>query len=364
MTMNIPATGKALLLAFLIAAPSILTGCKMKSGGKASEDSIFNLPEGQAPGALRIDSIYCRDPFIVADEASKTYYLYRSVPVKESGNGRGAVEAFASKDLENWYGPERVFTVPEDNSLTGVVWAPEVHRYKGSWYIFATLNTDRTWAESVDGWPPFTYRGTQTFKADSPEGPFLPLAKEPVTPKDFMALDGTLWVEDGIPYMIFCHEWVQIVDGTFDAMPLKEDLSAAAGDPVTLFKASDAAWTSPVALWTEQDGSKREAYVSDGNFVYRTKDGELLILWSSMEDGRYCVAISRSESGTLAGPWKCDDEPIFREDGGHPMVFKDFDGGLHLLIHQPNSGFCHPVILDLEDTGRTLVIKDTTDKPA
>ena len=118
MTMNIPATGKALLLAFLIAAPSILTGCKMKSGGKASEGSIFNLPEGQAPGALRIDSIYCRDPFIVADEASKTYYLYRSVPVKESGNGRGAVEAFASKDLENWYGPERVFTVPEDNSLT------------------------------------------------------------------------------------------------------------------------------------------------------------------------------------------------------------------------------------------------------
>ena len=90
MTMNIPATGKALLLAFLIAAPSILTGCKMKSGGKASEDSIFNLPEGQAAGALRIDSIYCRDPFIVADEASKTYYLYRSIPAKESGVGKVA----------------------------------------------------------------------------------------------------------------------------------------------------------------------------------------------------------------------------------------------------------------------------------
>jgi hypothetical protein len=28
-----------------------------------------------------------------------------------------------------------------------------------------------------------------------------------------MALDGTLWVEDGVPYMIFCHEWIQITDG-------------------------------------------------------------------------------------------------------------------------------------------------------
>ena len=309
-----------------------------------------------APEAgIPTDSIYCRDPFIVADQATKTYYLYRSSTTPE---GLGGVEAFTSKDLKTWSGPERVFTVPEDNFITGRVWAPEVHEYKGAWYLFATINTDRKWAESVPGWPDFTYRGTQIFRSESVAGPFLPLGKELTTPKEYMALDGTLWVEDGIPYMVFCHEWVQVIDGTFEAMPLKDDLSAAAGDPVFLFSASQAAWATGGSVWTDKDGKKVKSYVSDGNFVYRTKDGELLILWSSFKDGKYSVAISRSASGKLAGPWTCDDEPIFEEDGGHAMVFRDFDGGLKIVFHQPNSGHSHPVILPLEDTGKTLVIAD------
>lgn len=309
------------------------------------------VPEG--PG-IPTDSIYCRDPFIVADAANGIYYLYRSSTTEE---GLGGVEVFKSKDLKSWYGPDRVFTAPEDNFINGYVWAPEVHFYNGAWYLFATMNTARTWADGIEGWPAFTYRGTQIYRSESPEGPFLPLGKDPTTPKDWMALDGTLWVQDGIPYMVFCHEWVQTVDGTFELMPLKKDLSAADGEPVTLFSASDAPWVSPISQWTEADGTRRPAYVSDGNFVYRTKGGVLLILWSSFKDSKYCVAISRSASGRIAGPWTCDPEPIFDQDGGHPMVFKAFDGTLKIAFHQPNSGFCHPVILDLEDTGETLVIK-------
>jgi len=313
---------------------------------------------GEAPSAeaagVPLDSIYCRDPFIVADRKSKTYYLYRSASTPE---GLGGVEAFTSKDLKTWTGPERVFTVPKDNFITGKVWAPEVHAYKGAWYLFATLNTDRQWAETVPGWPAFTYRGTQIFRADSPAGPFLPLGKELTTPREFMALDGTLWVEDGKPYMVFCHEWVQVVDGTFEVMPLKADLSAAAGEPVKLFSASEAAWTTKIREWTGTDGRKQGAFVSDGNFLYKTRGGVLLMLWSSFKNGKYSVAISRSVSGRLAGPWTCDDAPIFEEGGGHPMVFKDFDGSLNLVFHQPNSGHSHPVILPLEDTGKTLVIK-------
>ena len=325
----------------LILAMALATSCTARHS---------TAPEAVIP----IDSIYCRDPFIVADKSTGTYYLYKSSTTPE---GLGGVEVFTSRDLKMWTEPERVFTVPEDNFLTGDVWAPEVHGYKGAWYLFATLNTDRMWAERVADWPDFLYRGTQTFRSESLKGPFLPLAKEPVTPRDFMALDGTLWVEDGIPYMVFCHEWVQVVDGTFEAMPLKDDLSEAAGGSVILFKASDAPWGTGGTVWTDPDGTQRKSYVSDGNFVYRTKGGELLILFSSFKDGKYCVGIARSASGRLAGPWTCDDEPIFEEDGGHPMVFEDFDGGLNIVFHQPNSGFSHPVILPLEDTGKTLIIK-------
>ena len=333
-------------LFIILSILALVASCK----GKTSATST----DSEAGEGTPLDSIYCRDPFIVADSSTKTYYLYRSSTTPE---GFGGVEAFTSKDLKTWRGPERVFTVPEDNFITGRVWAPEVHYYKGAWYLFATINTDKTWAEGIEGWPAFTYRGTQVFRAESPAGPFLPLGKELTTPKEYMALDGTLWVEDGTPYMVFCHEWVQVVDGTFEVMPLKDDLSAADGDPVILFSASQADWTTGGSYWTEKDGTKRKSYVSDGNFVYKTKDGELLILWSSFKDGKYCVAIARSASGKLAGPWSCDPDPIFEEDGGHPMVFRDFDGGLNLTFHQPNSGHSHPVILPLEDTGKTLVIK-------
>ncbi|MBR5661249.1 MAG: family 43 glycosylhydrolase [Bacteroidales bacterium] len=331
------------ILCFVLPVLALLASCKDRKGVDLSS---------LGPG-VPTDSVYCRDPFIVADAATKTYYLFRTSTTAE---GLGGVEAFRSEDLETWYGPQRVFTVPEDNFINGGVWAPEVHHYKGAWYLFATINTDRKWAESVRGWPGFTYRGTQIFRSESLDGPFLPLGKELTTPQEYMSLDGTLWVEDGVPYMIFCHEWVQVVDGSFELMPLKEDLSGAAGDPVTIFTASQAPWISPVSQWLEKDGTPRPAYVSDGNFVYKTKDGELLILWSSFKNGKYCVAISRSATGKIAGPWTCDDEPIFEEDGGHPMVFKDFDGNLKLVFHQPNSGHSHPVILSVRDTGNTLEI--------
>ena len=61
-------------------------------------------------------------------------------------------------------------------------------------------------------------RGTQILKANSPFGPFELHSDGPVTPRDWECLDGTLWVEDGTPYMIFCHEWAQIVDGEMCAL--------------------------------------------------------------------------------------------------------------------------------------------------
>ena len=42
--------------------------------------------------------------------------------------------------------------------------------------------------------------------------------------------------------MVYAHEWIQKVDGTMEAIPLNDDLTAAAGDPIHLFKASDAPW--------------------------------------------------------------------------------------------------------------------------
>lgn len=322
--------------------------------------SASYAPSGHAQsspaGTQNITDIYIRDPYILPDAKTGTYYMYRSSSTKDKdGKLLGGVEAFTSKDLKHWEGPVRVFTVPENNWITGAVWAPEVHAYRGKYYLFATLNSTIQWKKSQPGWVDYTFRGTQIFQADSPEGPFLPFDLVPHTPMDRMALDGTLWVEDGIPYMIYCHEWVQIADGSMELVKLASDLSAPEGNSLTLFHASAAPWSTgsahPAPLPT--------SFVTDGCFLYRTKTGKLLMIWSSFMNSEYAIGIAESTTGKLTGPWKQQETPLFNKNGGHGMLFRSFDGKLHITFHGPNSpdGAERAHIYEIEDAGDTLVLK-------
>jgi len=311
---------------------------------------------GQSSVSQNMADICIRDPYILADAKTGIYYMYRSSNAEDkNGKPIGGVEAFKSKDMKVWEGPFRVFTVPENNWITGMVWAPEVHAYKGKYYLFATLNSDIKWKKSQPGWGDYTFRGVQVFHANSPEGPFLPFELIPYTPMDLMTLDGTLWVEDGNPYMIYCHEWVQIVDGSIKLMKLSSDLSKAEGLSTTLFHASAAPWSTglfhPAPLPT--------SYVTDGCFLYRSKTGKLLMIWSSFMNSEYAIGIAESVTGKVAGPWKQQEKPLFVKNGGHGMIFKSFDGKLYIVFHGPNSpsGAERACIYELEDMGDTLILK-------
>lgn len=325
-------------------------------GGSVLSHAEGNDQKDNKTGMLPLADIFIRDPYILAEPKTQTYYLYRTSTKKEQGNELGGVEVFKSKDLKLWEGPCKVFTVPENNWITGRVWAPEVHEYNGKYYLFATLNSSIKWKKTQPGWnADYTFRGTQVFHADSPEGPFLPFALTPHTPMDRMALDGTLWVEDGVPYMIYCHEWVQVVDGTMELVQLAPDLSAPVGQSMTLFCASAADWST---------GSLRNpplptSYVTDGCFLYRTKTGKLLMIWSSFMHGEYALGIAESVTGKVAGPWKQNESPLFHKNGGHGMIFKSFDGKLYITFHGPNSpaGAERALIYEIEDVGDTLVLK-------
>ena len=299
--------------------------------------------------------IYIRDPYIMPVEKEGVYYMYASSPTTENGQTYGGMVAYKSKDLKNWEGPVRVFDVPRDNWITGGVWAPEVHKYKGKYYLFATLNSDVQWKGAVKHHPAYTHRATQIFWSKSAEGPFLPFeGKQPHTPLDEMCLDGTLWVENGTPYMIYCHEWVETLDGEMDLVELKKDLSAPVGASQRLFCASAAEWSTGGN--TAFEGKK--SYVTDGCFLYRTKTDKLLMVWSSFKDGVYAVGIAESDTGKVIGPWRQQREPLFI-NGGHSMIFEDFEGRLCLVLHSPNSpgGKERAHIYELEDLGHTLKIK-------
>lgn len=279
---------------------------------------------------MLINEIHIRDPFIVPIEEEGKYYLYGTTDLNCWGHGTG-FDTYSSSDLITWEGPYQAFRPSADFWADKNFWAPEVHRYNGRFYMLASFKADGI------------CRGTQILVSDSPTGPFQPHSARPVTPPDWECLDGTLYVApDGTPWMIFCHEWLQVKDGEMWAIQLAKDLSSAAGDPVFLFKASDAPWV--------MDHNGGDNYITDGPFIHTNGDGNLLMLWSSFGKEGYAVGLAKSESGTITGPWIQNETPIYSRDGGHGMVFRTFEGTLLLTFHSPNeTPYERPVLIPIQE---------------
>jgi len=274
---------------------------------------------------MKTQDIHIRDPFIIAVPREKRYYMYGTTRAMPNANGPACFLAYASSDLKEWEGPIKVFEGNADFWGTRDFWAPEVHLYKGKYYLFATFSADKV------------LRATQILVSDSPRGPFTPLTDRPVTPFGWQCLDGTLFVDDeGKPWMVFCHEWEQTHDGEICAIRLTEDLKYTAGKPILLFHGSDGPWIATVP-WVKSGEGPRD-YITDGPCLYRTKDGQLLMLWSSFGKNGYVQALARSKSGKVTGPWEQDPKLVYDSDGGHGMLFRTFEGKLMLVLHSPNSG--------------------------
>ena len=266
---------------------------------------------------MRTSEIHVRDPFVLPYDGK--YYLYGTRGPTCWGEADG-FDCYISEDLENWDGPVEIFHRPEGFWADRHFWAPEVHQYQGAFYLFASFK-----AEGV-------CRGTQILRAENPEGPYVLHSDGPVTPHDWECLDGTFYVEkNGTPYMVFCHEWLQMNDGEICAVELSRDLTHAVGEPVVLFRASQA------GDWVRSTGDRPDVgtYVTDGPFLYPCENGTLLMLWSSFGELGYVQAVAQSENGTLLGPWK-HQRPLFEKDGGHGMLFRSFEGQLYLTLHSPN----------------------------
>ena len=283
-----------------------------------------------------IREIRIRDPFVVSSGGS--YYLYGSTDQNTwRGPGTGFDVYVSSGDLNFFEGPFPVFRPPEDFWAASNFWAPEVYLYGGDWYMFASFK------------PKEGRRGTAVLKSGGGlMGPFMPWSVGPLTPPEWECLDGTFYLDRQLkPWMVFCHEWVQVGNGEICTLPLSGDLREAAGPPELLFRAADALWAK--ALRDRPSAS----FVADGPNLYTGEDGVLVMLWSSFgEDGRYRIGAAVSESRLVTGPWRQREKPIFAEDGGHGMIFRSFEGKLYLALHSPNeSPKERPLFLEIIDRG-------------
>lgn len=281
---------------------------------------------------LKNQDINIRDPFVIAVDGK--YYMYGTRAVN-FGQGTGGFDVYVSTDLENWSEPKEVFNSHKHNMNTHVNWAPEVHFYKGAYYMLATFTK------------PNGLRGTYILKCDTPDGDFAPHSDGAVTPWEWECLDGTLHIEDDKVYCVFCHEHTQILDGTICRIELSDDLTHAVGEPVELFAASS---------FLKREATEKDHNVTDGPYLYRKQDGKLLMIWSTCYNGyRQCVAAS--DNGSVCGNWS-HLPTLFDDDGGHGMLFKDLEGRLRLTLHCPNISLQeHPVFFEVEENETSLIIK-------
>ena len=80
------------------------------------------------------------------------------------------------------------------------------------------------------------------------------------------------------------------------------------------------------------------------------------MIWSTITD-KYLQCVSESDNGSITGKWS-HIKPLFTENGGHGMVFKDMQGRLKLTLHCPNQTlYERPVFFELRETEQTIEIQ-------
>lgn len=278
------------------------------------------------------EKIYCRDPYIMPYDGK--YYLYL-------GAGSRGIWVLVSEDLKKWTDPITVFSIPENWHGNGCYfWAPECHYYNGKFYIFTSVSSSLC----------NNHRVISSYVSESPFGPFKEQAI--ISPKDWDAIDGTLYIDDeNQPWLVFVHEWTSMPEpdkiGAMSCAKLNDDFTALINEPKDIFYAKDPEWA--------------RNRVTDGPFMYKTKNGKLMMIWSNHSPNGYCVALASSTNGKVDGTW-IQEGILFDKDGGHGMIFKAFDGQLKLSLHTPNMYASkenreHLHIVDIEEKNDMLLLK-------
>ncbi len=119
-----------------------------------------------------------------------------------------------------------------------MIWAPGLHYYKGKYYCFVTFTNTAVVIEKIPERGDVLRRGTHILVAEKAEGPYRPMSESPYLPEEWSTLDGTFYVEEGVPYLVFSHDWMQQENGEIKYIRLAGDLSHTIGAATTLFTAA------------------------------------------------------------------------------------------------------------------------------
>lgn len=292
---------------------------------------------------MKTNEINIRDPYIMVYQGK--YYLYgtRSATCWELADG---FDCYISENLEDWEGPVEIFHRPEGFFADRNYWAPECYFYKEAFYLVTTFGCEDQ------------KKGIYILRSEAPTGPFQVYSGR-LTPADWSCIDGTLYFENEIPYLIFSHSFEDDPNGDMCYMELTRDLRCGAAKPGLMFSAGEAKWARPVPFAKSEFGMDGDVYFTDGPCLMKMEDGRLYMTWSSWGGRGYAVGAAVSQSGTVMGPWKQQKKAVYPENGGHGMLFRNQEGNACFTLHFPNDKYKErPKFVGVKVENGTLLLEE------
>lgn len=257
------------------------------------------------------------DPWVYKTDAGD-YFLIATVPeydrivLRKANSINGLKEA---KEKEIWHKHEK-------GVMGSHIWAPELHRIDGKWYIyFAAGEAENIW--NIRMWV------LSNSSADPMQGKWKEEGQIK-TQKESFSLDATTFEHKGKRYLI----WAQNVRGGDSGTAL---VLSEMKNPTTL--------TGPEVILTEPEFSwERVKYnVNEGPAVIK-KDGRIFVAYSaSATNHNYCMGLlwANEDADLLnAASWNKSPGPVFytseelkRYGPGHNSFTTSEDGKSTIMIY-------------------------------
>ncbi|BCJ40717.1 hypothetical protein GCM10010168_72950 [Actinoplanes ianthinogenes] len=306
--------GAAGALATVLPAAALLSAAEgaPHADPVVSDAEIYGVPTTQPLVSQRAD------PFI-SERINGKYYFTGSVPSYDRVVLRGSTTLAGLTDATE----TTIWTRPAGGKMGGFVWAPELHRIDGKWYIYFTSSD----ADDIWHIRPFVLESSLADPLD-PAG--WSVKGEIALEWDSFALDATTFSHRGKRYLLWAQSEPEIAVNSSVYI-------AEMANPWTL-KSKPTRLTTPTKSW-EIQGYK----VNEGPAVL-VRNGRVFLTYSaSATDANYCMGLlTASASANLLDrdSWTKSPDPIFvsndetkRWGPGHNSFTVAEDGKTDVLVY-------------------------------
>ena len=299
-----------------VAATSLLlrpgTAWAERTRGVPSDAEVYGVPTINPLVAQRAD------PFITRP-VDGMYYLTGSVPEYDRIVVRGSdtIAGLATA-------PESViWRRPSSGQMGGHIWAPELHRIDGRWYVyFAAGDSDNVFRIRM--------YVLESALADPRDPAGWVLRGQIITPWQSFSLDSTTFEHAGRRYLAWAQSEPEIAVNTSLYIAEMSSPLAIVGDPVRI--------ATPTKSW-ETQGFK----VNEGPAVIERNGRVFMTFSASATDSRYCMGLLTASADAdllRASSWTKSPEPVFTTNEqtkqygpGHNSFTVAEDGETDVLVY-------------------------------